>query len=318
MKTVLVTLPFTAEQKRKLETAGAGSAFLYREKQTVTAAEIAGASVLIGNVPPALLGASENLELLQLGSSGADAYVKPGVLSAKTVLACSTGAYSQAVAEHALAQTLMLQKNLHLYRDNQNAARWRDEGPVTSPADAAVAVIGLGEIGLHYARLMKALGATILGVKRRAGACPEGVDELYTFEALEAVLTRADIVMTVLPETAETHHLYTKERFAAMKKTALFINVGRGGAVETETLRWALETGEIAAAAIDVAEEEPLPPASPLWAIPNLLITPHVAGDFHLAATLDRVAAIAAKNLAAWKMGGDYINLVDFETGYRK
>lgn len=318
MKTVLVTLPFTAAQKKKLETAGEGCAFLYRDKRTVTAAEVAGASVLIGNVPPVLLGASENLELLQLGSSGADVYVKPGVLAANTVLACSTGAYSQAVAEHALAQTLMLQKNLHLYRDNQNAARWRDEGPVTSPADATVAVIGLGEIGLHYAWLMKALGATILGVKRRNGACPEGVDELYTFESLEEVLARADVVMTVLPETAQTHHLYTKERFAAMKKTALFVNVGRGGAVATESLIWALETGEIAAAAIDVAEEEPLPAESPLWGIPNLVITPHVAGDFHLAATLERVAAIAAKNLDAWNYGGEYINLVDFETGYRK
>ncbi len=318
MKTVLVTLPFTAAQKQKLETAGEGCAFLYRDKTSVTAEEIAGASVLIGNVPPVLLGASESLELLQLGSSGADAYVKPGVLHEKTVLACSTGAYNQSVAEHALAMTLMLQKNLHRYRDDQAARRWQDEGPVTSPADATVAVIGLGEIGLHYARLMKALGATILGVKRRGGERPEDVDELYTFEALDGVLARADIVLTVLPETPQTHHLFTKERFEAMKNTAFFINVGRGGAVATDTLLWALESGQIAGAAIDVAETEPLPAESPLWGIPNLILTPHVAGDFHLAATLERVADIAAKNLAAWRAGGEYSNLVDFATGYRK
>ncbi len=319
MKEILVTLPFTAAQRRALETAaGEDCRFHYVDKASVTAADIAAAAVLVGNVPPALIGASESLELLQLGSSGADAYVKEGVLSPNTVLACSTGAYSQAVAEHALAQTLMLQKNLHRYRDNQSRRQWRDEGPVTSPNGALAAVIGLGEIGLYYAKLMCALGARVIGVKRRVGVCPEGLEALYGFEALDKVLARADIVMSVLPETPQTHHLFTKERFAAMKNTALFINVGRGGAVASEALQWALETGRIAAAAIDVAEEEPLSADSPLWALPNLLITPHVAGDFHLSVTLERVADIAAKNLRAWREGGAYINLVDFETGYRK
>lgn len=318
MKQVLVTTPLLPRHREALEKAGEGCAFTYCSAAQVTKDMVAAADILIGNVAPGLIGASEKLGWIQLASSGADAYVKPGVLHEKTLLTNSTGAYSKSVAEHAFAQTLMLQKNLHLYRDDQNKAVWKDEGPVTSIADAVVAVIGLGEIGLHYARMAKALGAYVLGVKRRESPCPEGVDELYTMEGLEEALARADVVMSVLPETSQTHHLFTKERFALMKSSAVFINVGRGGAVASDVLEEVLTKGVIAAAAVDVTEPEPLPGESPLWSIPNLVITPHVAGDFHLAETLDNVAAIAVKNLKAYLTGGELVNPVDFESGYRK
>lgn len=318
MTNVLVTVPLLPRHREMLAAAGPDCCFDYTLAAEVTAEQMASADILIGNVAPGKIGASEKLGWVQLASSGADAYVKPGVLHEKTLLTNSTGAYSKSVAEHAFAQTMMLQKNLHLYRDNQARGLWRDEGPVTSIADAAVAVIGLGEIGLHYARMAKALGAYVLGVKRRQSDCPPAVDELYTMEELDAVLARADVVMSVLPETELTHHLYTAERFARMKETAIFINVGRGGAVASEVLADVLKQGVIAGAAIDVAELEPLPADSPLWQIPNLVITPHVAGDFHLIETLDNVAAIAAKNLAAYLRREELINLVDFESGYRK
>lgn len=318
MKKVLVLTPFLEKHKKQIEQAGAGCVFEYCPAGQVTAEQIAGANIIMGNIKAGLIGASENLEWLQLASSGADAYVKPGVLHEKTMLTSSTGAYSKAVAEHAFACTLMLQKNLHLYRDNQNQAQWEDRGNVTSIADSVVAIIGLGDIGLHYARMAKALGAYVIGVKRRSGACPAGVDELYTMEHLDEVLPRADVVMTVLPETEHTHHLYTKERFEAMKPSAVFVNVGRGGAVASEVLYEALQKRQIASAAIDVAELEPLPAESPLWSLPDLMITPHIAGDFHLPETLDRVADIAARNLAAFLKGEELINQVDFETGYRK
>lgn len=318
MKKVLVLTPFLEKHRSLLEQAGPGCEFEYCSASQVTAEKAAQADIILGNIKPSLIGASEKLEWLQLASSGADAYVKPGVLHEKTKLTNSTGAYSKTVAEHAFAMTLMLQKKLHLYRDNQNRARWADMGEITSIADATVAVIGLGDIGLHYARMVKALGGRVIGVKRRAGNCPEGVDELYAMEGLDEALARADVVMSVLPETLQTHHLYTKERFERMKSSAIFINVGRGGAVSSEALCEALRDGQIAAAGIDVAELEPLPADSPLWSLPNLMITPHVAGDFHLPETLDRVAAIAAKNLAAFLAGEELSNQVDFETGYRK
>ena len=318
MKKILVTLPLEAEHKKQLLAAGAGCEMDFRALAEVTKEDIASADILIGNVPAGMIGGAPNLEWVQLGSSGADAYVKPGVLHPDTKLTNATGAYSQAVAEHALAATMMLQKNLHLYRDNQLAARWQESGYVTSIADAAVAVIGLGEIGLHYARMAKALGAYVMGVKRRPGPCPECVDELFLMDGLDEALRRADVVFTVLPETPVTHHLYTAEKFDIMKDSAIFINCGRGGAVAEDVLYDALTTGKIAAASIDVAEREPLPADSPLWALPNLFITPHISGDFHLRQTHDRVVSIAAENLGRYLRGEELMNPVDFRTGYRK
>lgn len=318
MKKILVTLPLEPEHKEQLLVAGRGCEMRFRPVGEVGDEDILWADILLGNVPAGMIGGAPNLEWVQLGSSGADAYVQPGVLHPDTKLTNATGAYSQAVAEHALAVTMMLQKNLHLYRDNQLAARWQESGYVTSIADATVAVIGLGEIGLHYARMAKALGAGVIGVKRRPGPCPECVDELFLMDGLDEALRRADVVFTVLPETPVTHHLFTSERFEIMKDSAIFINCGRGGAVAEGVLYDALATGKIAAASIDVAEREPLPADSPLWALPNLFITPHISGDFHLRQTHDRVVDILAENLRRYQTGEELKNVVDFQSGYRK
>ena len=178
--------------------------------------------------------------------------------------------------------------------------------------------MGLGDIGLCYALLVKAMGARVIGVKRRSGPCPEGVDELVLTTEIDRVLPEADVILSVLPSTKETVHFYTAERFAAMKNTAVFINCGRGDAVESEVLLQALRSGEIAAAAIDVCETEPLPADSPLWQEEKLMITPHVAGNFHHSSIYKGVLEIAYKNLANYLTGRPIGNLVDLSTGYRQ
>ena len=116
----------------------------------------------------------------------------------------------------------MLQKKLHLYRDVQKTGVWSDFGTVTSMADATVLVVGLGDIGCHFARLCKAMGAYVIGVKRRPSAKPDCADELYTMEHLDELLPRADVIFSILPGTKEVYHLYNKERFEKMKKTAIW------------------------------------------------------------------------------------------------
>lgn len=318
MKNILVLLPAEDAHRKKLESAGQGCRFLYTTRGEANAALVQSADIIIGNPAPGMIGGSEKLRWLQLESAGADAYVAPGVLHKNTILTNATGAYSKAVAEHAFAVTLMLQKKLHLYRDDQLQRRWGDRGIVSSLSGAAVAVIGLGDIGLYYARLVKALGAYVIGVKRRPSPLPEGVDELVLADALDSVLPRADVVMSVLPSTPATTHLYTAERFAMMKDTALFINCGRGSAAASDVLYDALASHQIAGAAIDVTEKEPLPPESPLWGLEDLVITPHVSGNYHLPDILDRVVEIAAGNLRAFLSGEPMENLVDFATGYKK
>ena len=318
MKKVLILMELNAAQREKLEAAGAGAVLRFSLPDRVSEDEVQQADIIIGQPKAEMIRASERLELLQLESAGAGAYVVPGVLNEKTVLTNATGAYSQAVAEHAFAMTLMLQKKLHLYRDRQRAARWQDLGAVSSLAGSTVAVVGMGDIGGYYAGLVKNMGAYVIGVKRRLSACPDYADELVLTEKLDKVLPRADVIMSVLPNTSATRYIYTEERFRHMKDSAIFINCGRGNAVASGTLYEALSRGEIAAAGIDVTEEEPLPENSPLWSLENLIITPHVSGGHHLPATVDRIVDICAENLRAFLRGEKLKNVVDFSTGYKR
>lgn len=316
MENVLVLFPLREEQKARLEALGPDCRFTYAS--AATAEQLAEADIILGNPAPAALKGSQRLQFLQLNSSGADPYVKPGVLHEGTVLASATGAYGQTVAEHAFAMTWMLLKKLHLYRDDQAQALWADHGTVGTLRDAVVAVVGLGDIGLQYAQLVKACGAYVIGVKRRASACPEGVDELVLTEALDEVLPRADVVLSVLPGTQETYHLFDDARFARMKPGALFLNCGRGTAFDADALCRALESGPLACAGTDVTEIEPLPAEHPLWRQKNMVITPHVAGTDHLPATHDRIAEICLNNFAAFLHGEPMQSVIDFKTGYKK
>ena len=318
MKKVLVLIPVGQADKEKLLNAGKDCSFVFSSISGASEQEIREANIIIGNPNAAMIGASENLELLQLESAGADQYIAPGVLNAKTVLTNATGAYSPSVAEQAFAMTLALQKKLYLYRDEQKRAAWVDHGEVAALNGSTVVIVGLGDIGQYYAKLVKAMGAYVIGVKRRASDRPECVDELCLTENLKDVLPRADVVMSVLPGTKATQHIYSEEYFDSMKDSALFINCGRGNAVATDVLYKVLKEKKITAAAVDVTEIEPLPADSKLWGLENLIITPHVCGGYHLPTTLSKIADIAAANLKAYLANEQLRNVVDFATGYKK
>lgn len=317
-KTVLCVMPVELRHKEKLEKAGSGCRFLYESYESVTQEQIAQADAILGNVPAEMIHASPRLKMLQLNSAGADAYIRPGVLDSGTVLLNATGAYSKAVAEHALAMTLCLQKKLHLYRDDRQTGSWSDYGTVTSIADAVVLVIGLGDIGRHYASMAKALGAYTIGVTRRPAPPLSFMDEQHLTDQVDELLGRADVVVSFLPGSGKTYHFYDEARFARMKEGAFFLNLGRGGAADPKALLAALQSGRLAGAGIDVTEPEPLEKDSPLWKEEKLFITPHVAGAFHLPETCERIVDIAAANLAAWLQGGELRNVVDFATGYKR
>lgn len=318
MKNILFIMPWSDDEgKDRLQRAAGDCSTVFRTAADVTSEDISSANIIIGNVPPKLLH-EPKLEFLQLTSAGADAYTREGILSRDTVLTCCTGAYSQTVAEHAFASTLMLQKDLHLYRDKQSAFEWAPGGIVSSMSDATVIVMGLGDIGCYYARMAKALGAHVIGVKRTLSSRPDCVDELFTTEQFDEIVGRGDVIVSFLPSTPATVHFYTRKRFEMMKPSAIFVNCGRGTAVAMDVLDGVLSDGVIRAAAVDVFETEPLPAESPLWKHSNLLLTPHSSGFFHLPATRGRVIDICAENLEAWLNGGKLKNVVDYNTGYAK
>lgn len=313
---VLVLVPVKEKHKKYLADKGKNCTFIYNP--TPSKEEMAKADVIFGTPPPSRMQEATSLKWLQLSSAGAEKYCRIDILPAGVQLTNSTGAYGQALSEYMLAVLLAMQKNLYLYHDNQKNHLWHDEGPVTTIFDKNVLILGLGDIGKNFAQKAKTLGANIIGIKRRHAALPAYVDELYTLEDLDYCLKKADVIVNCLPGTAATYHLLDKEKFDLMKKGSLFINVGRGSAVVTEALCNAVESGHLAAAAVDVTDPEPLPAEHRMWQIKNIHITPHVAGQYHLAATLDNVVEIAGENLERFLEKQPLHNEVDFATGYKK
>lgn len=317
-KKILVVLPVSEGQKERLEEFADKSCFTYTSYKKATKKMAEEADIIIGNIDPDLLEYAKNLEWLQLNSAGADAYVKKGVLPEEVVLTNATGAYGPGVAEHMLAVLFSIQKKLHLYRDNQNQCEWQDEGEVMSLRGGCALIVGLGDIGLYFARLLRNFGYRVIGIKRRPGQVPQGVDELYTMEHLDELLPEADVIFSVLPETKATKNIFNAKRFREMKNSAVFLNAGRGSAVNTEDLCQALIAGEIYGAGLDVTDPEPLPSQHKLWNMKNVVITPHISGDFHHPATLYRIVDIAVGNLKRYCAGEPLMNVVDRETGYRE
>ena len=293
---VLVLVPFNESQRERLQAGAPEATYTYVTPTTATTEQVAQADVIVGNLAPERLGEATRLRLLQLNSAGSDRYTDD-VMPAGARLATASGAYGQAVSEHVFAMALAMMKNLPAYRDDQLSHTWADHGPVTTLRDAHVLVMGTGDIGGHFARLCSAVGAHVTGVRRHAGSVPEGFETVRTIDELPALLGQADLVASFLPSTPETRGLADAAFFAAMRPGAYFANGGRGDLVVTDELVYALESGRLAGAALDVTSPEPLPANHPLWDAPGALITPHVSGGFHLPAVLDNIAAIAADNV---------------------
>ncbi|MBQ9832985.1 MAG: D-2-hydroxyacid dehydrogenase [Clostridia bacterium] len=312
---IVVLPPVDDGHKKILESACEDAQFIYSDLERVNEEMVHDADVIFGNVPFELLKKTEKLKLLQLAAAGTDGYIQ--TLPKGAVLANVTGAFGLAIGEHMLGVTLMLMKRLHQYRDNQLKHDWRDMGNVNSIEGATVLVLGMGDIGGSYAKKMKALGAYIIGVRRKDLTKPEYADELYLSSDIDSLLPRADIVAMAMPSMKETYRLMDARRLALLKDGAILVNVGRGNAIDTEALADACENGRISAA-IDVTDPEPLPSDHRLWGMESVVITPHISGFFHLKKTLDNEVDIAAYNICALAKGEPFRNLVDMETGYLK
>lgn len=307
---ILVLVPANDEHKATLETAAPEASFTYTSPDDATDEEVAAADVIVGNLAADRLGAAARLRLIQLNSAGYDNYAAAGTLPAGAALCCATGAYGQAVSEHLFASVLAVMKKLPGYRDLQHSRRWGDLGEVRSPAGANVLVLGAGDIGTHIATLFAAVGSHVTGVRRSSVAAEAPFERMATMDELAELLPEADVVASVLPSTPQTRGLADASFFAHMKEGAIFANAGRGDLVNQSALLSALQSGHLAGAALDVCTPEPLPGDDALWTAPNLLLTPHISGFYHLPVTLDNIVAIAAGNIRALLSGDELRNRV--------
>lgn len=315
---ILVIMRADEGQLDRLQAAAPGARVIRQSVKTLTPEQVAQADVVVGNLPESFLPHLNRAKLLQLNTAGvAGHYLALGGQRPDLVLCCASGAYGVAISEHMLGALLMLMKRLHQYRDDQHQALWADRGDVAGLRGAQVLSVGMGDIGTQFARLCACFGAQVTGIRRRPADPPEGVQRIATMDELDDLLPRADVVALSLPETPDTIGLMDERRFNLMKQGSYLLNVGRGSAVDQPALLSALRSGRLAGASIDVTVPEPLPQDDPLWQEPNLLITPHISGQYHLRLTHDNIVDIAAHNIRVLQGGGDYRARVDVKAGYR-
>ena len=253
--------------------------------------------IIIGSYRAEKLKEYPSLKWIQLSAVGYDRYIAKGILKEGVLLTNAVDVHTQEVAEHVFAVMLMMIKNGQLYRDNQHRHIWRDEGKVKSFSELKVTIVGFGNIGNCFAKKCKALDMCVIGVKRKAIEKPAYLDELYLSNELHKAISDADVIISVLPGNKENEHLFDLDTFKAMKEDSIFINAGRGNLYSEETLREVLDKKIIKAVAADVFAQEPLPQDSDLWDYPNLYITPHAAGNFHLKIAHETFVELVEENL---------------------
>lgn len=249
---------------------------------------------------------------VQLPFSGVDSFAKAGLLDPDRTWTSAKGIYGPMVAEHALALILTAARGLHTYA---RRTTWAQEGevPARRMIGQKVLLVGTGGIGRALARMLEPLEPTILAVSR-SGRPMAGASSTWDPSHLRALTGQVDWVVLAAPLTAETEYLFDADLLATMSRQAWLINVARGEMVVTDALVDALASGSIAGAALDVTDPEPLPEGHPLWTMPNVILTPHVANTWEMA--LPELASRVERNLIAFANDQPLEGVVDPVLGY--
>ena len=263
---------------------GIGS-FAVRDPETLEQ-HIGEADVLVisGLWKNSLLDRTRKLRFIQSIGAGTDQFPRDELTKRGIRLASARGVNARAVAEHAMALILALSRRLPEARDNQTRRVWRGMiGDLAEREDElggkSLLVVGLGDIGGRLGRLAKAFDMHVIGLRRDPLAGRGAADAVHRMDELNALLPEADFVALTCPLTKETENLIDAQAFGRMSPSAHLVNVARGRVVDEAALVEALAARRIAGAGLDVAADEPLPPASALWGMPHVLITPHTAGE---------------------------------------
>ncbi len=294
-------------------------AFLHAAKDDEALALICDVDVaFMGTLLRTQLAAARCLRWIHSPAAGVGGMLFPEMLASPVVITNSRGMSASTIAEHVLAVTLAMFRRLpHAFR-SQAAREWAQDA-IGAEGNRAldgsrVLVVGYGAIGSAAGLLLTRLGARVTGIKRRPSADrSDGVDLAGPDRLLELV-PAADVVVIAAPHTRETRSLFGAREIAAMAPHAILVNVSRGQLVDEGALASALAAGTIGGAALDVFNDEPLPPDSPFWTLPNVLITPHTSGfrpDHWDAAT-----SLFADNLRRFEKDEPLTNVVDKQTGY--
>ncbi len=283
---------------------------------------LAASHVILCNpvVPNDIVARAPALEWLQLTSAGVDRLLDAPVVRSHVTVTTASGIHAAPISEYIIGVMLAFAKRLpHAMRAQQERA-WRPYWP-EELEDKTVGILGVGAIGARTAQLCRALGMRVLALRRSATQRLSGnatgdpaIDEMLPPEDLPYLLAESDYVVIALPLTPETSGLFGESQLAAMKPTAVIVNIGRGAIIDQDALIRALKTRTIAGAALDVFTPEPLPADSEIWSLDNVIVTPHISGG--TPRYMQRAVALFCDNLRRYLDGQPLVNVVDPQRGY--
>lgn len=298
-------------------------------------AAITDADAFFGKLTPELLAAAKQLRWVQSPTASLEHYVFDALVEHPCTLTNMRGIFSDVIADHVMGYVLCFARNLHLYLRQQQNGVWQPIGGATSGpgvtqgpdfavgpgqvspmdrahlhlSDCSLGIIGLGAIGEETAKRAAAFGMRVTAVDPKRTTKPDFVAKLDTLSGLPELLATSDFVVVAAPHTPDSQGMFDRALFQQMKRSGYFINIGRGAIVSLADLDAALEAGEIAGAALDVFEVEPLPPEHPLWRRPNVILTPHTAACSPRIA--ERHLEVLVDNVRRFEAGEPLRNVVD-------
>ena len=282
------------------------------EQRAQAIAALAEADVIFGpnSLTPELLDAATRLKWFQVITAGVDGMARQGTLNRGFIVTKLSGAAAPAIAEWVMGAMIMLCKGMHTAAREQMAHEWNFRFTAELKGRTC-GIVGMGAIGREVARRARVFGMPVIASRRRVntGETDPDCDALFAHSELTALLERSDYVVLCIPLTEETRHVIGRAELKAMKPTASLINIARGAVVDQEALIEALRDGTIASAALDVFDPEPLPKESPLWELPNVIMTPHISGAVE--GYGHRAAEVFVANLRRYAAGLPLENVVD-------
>jgi phosphoglycerate dehydrogenase-like enzyme len=269
---------------------------------------------------PEVFATAKRLRWIHSTAAGVEGILSPELVASDVVLTCSRGLHAQSIAEHVIGTMLAFARQLHVSRDAQLRRAWSQHAQWgASPGfeqlhGATIGLVGFGQIGRAIGEKARALGMRVIAVRRHPADPPDPAHAQWGPDWLPELLERSDWIVLAAPHTRESAGLIGADQLKRMKPTARLVNIGRGALVDEAALVAALRDGRLAGAALDVMEREPLPDDSPLWDMPNVILTPHVSG---LGPRYwERATDVFAANLRRWLDGEPLQGVVDKQAGY--
>jgi len=258
---------------------------------------------------------ARRLQWIQVAGVGIERLLFPEVVSSDVTVTNGAGVYEQTMAEYATMMMLLFAKDGIRTFEDQRGHRWEFRGPrCESLVDRELVVVGAGGIGRAIGRQARALGMRSIGVARTGRPGDTDFEIIHPVSDLPDVVSSADYVLLVCPLTSDTAGLVDHEVLSRMKSSARLLNLGRGELIVEDALLDALRSGRIAGAALDVFWQEPLPADHPIWDLPNVIVSPHIAGD--TGSTPEQFVDLFMDNLARWQTGERLRNVVDKSLGW--